>query len=128
MGRGGGSAETRRPDRGKKRAVSGDLGEEDQRELISLRLPDDGRGHKRSPDGDGDDSDLRENISRRLRDDSRQQAPSGAPQQYGLDPAGTATRSTGPVKMSVNWNSKVEELESQAAWDGSCARQARVQA
>ena len=91
MGRGGGRAETRRLDRGKKRAVSGDLGEEDQRESISRRLPDEGRGHKRSSDCDGDDSDLRENISRGLPDDSGQPAPPGAPQQYGLDLAGTVT-------------------------------------
>ena len=82
-------------------------------------MPDEGRGHKRSSDGDGDDSDLRENISRRLPDDSGQPAPSGAPQQYGPDLAGTVTRSTGAVKKSVKWDSKVEEFESQAAWGGA---------
>ena len=53
---------------------------------------------------------MRENISRRLPDEHP--APSGVPQQFGLDVAGTATQ---PVK-SVKWNSKVEEFETQASW------------
>ena len=110
MGRGGGSAETRRPQRGRKRAVSGDLGEEDQRESISRRLPDEGRGQKRSPDGEGDASDARGNVSRRLPDGSGQASPSGSPQQYGPDLAGVVE------KKAVKWNTKVEDFESKAAW------------
>ena len=113
MGRGGGSSEARRSHRGKKRAVSGDLGEEDQREAISRRLPDEGRVQKRSPDENRDGSDLRENISRRLPDEHP--ALSGVPQQFGPDVAGAVTK---PAK-SVKWNSKVEQFETQASWRGA---------
>ena len=55
MGRGGGSAETRRSHRGRKRAASGDLSDTDQREAISRRLPDAvvDRGHKRASSDNG---------------------------------------------------------------------------
>ena len=99
--------------RGRKRAVSGDLDEKDQRVSISRRLPDEGRGQKRSPDDNRDDSDLSENISRRFPDE--QPAPSGVPQQFGPDVAGAVKK---PVK-SVKWNSKVEEFETQASWGGA---------
>ena len=52
MGQRGGSAETRRPQRGRKRAVSGELDVDDQRESISRRLPEETRGQKRSSDND----------------------------------------------------------------------------
>ena len=86
MGRGGGSAETRRSHRGEKRAVSVEFSEGEQRESISRRLPDD-RGQKRSSDGDGDV------ISRRLPDDDGQPAPTGVPLQLGPDMAGAVDRS-----------------------------------
>ena len=82
MGRGGGIAETRRSQRGRKRVVSGDMSEADQREAISRRLPDNDpeRGQKRSSDGEGDVEDQRESISRRLPDDNVPPTPVGPPQ------------------------------------------------
>ena len=90
--------------KGKKRAASGDLDEEDQRESVSRRLPDEERGHKRSSDDNIDDSDRRESISRRLPDDDGRPEPSGAPVQHSPDEAGAI------AKKSVTWNFKVEEF------------------
>ena len=114
MGRGGGNAETRRSQRGRKRVVSGDMSEADQREAISRRLPDDDpvRGQKRSSDGEGDVQDQRESISRRLPDDNAP-APAGTPQSYGPDIAGAVE------KRKVRWDTDVETFEAQSTWGGA---------
>ena len=115
MGRGGGSAETRRSHRGKKRAVSGELDDVDQRESISRRLPEEERGQKRSSDGDGDFADQRENTSRRLPDDGGQRVPTGTPQPLSPGTAGAVVRS----KKKVRWDSDATESASRAAWGGT---------
>ena len=92
-GRGGGSAETRRSQRGKKRAVSGELKESDQRESISRRLPEETRGHKRASDRDREVEDQRESISRRLPDEDERPVPAGIPQPFSPDSAAAAMRS-----------------------------------
>ena len=115
MGRGGGNAETRRSQRGRKRVVSGDISEADQRESISRRLPDDStdRGQKRSSVDDGDVEDQRESISRRLPDESDRPTPFGQPQPLTPDMVGVIE------KKKVAWKSDVEQFETQAAWGGS---------
>ena len=102
MGRGAGSAETCRSHREKKRAVSGELGEEDHRESISRRLFDDGRGQKRPADGDGDVVDQRESISRRIPNDDGQPTPTGTPQQFSPDTVGAFARSAGIYEMKLD--------------------------
>ena len=118
MGRRGGNAETRRSQRERKRLVSGDLSEADQRESVSRRLPDsdNGRGQKRAPDNDGDADDQRENVSRRLPDSDDQQTPAGAPTSLGPDAAGAVEKLD---RKKVKWNSGVEEFEADAAWGGA---------
>ena len=115
MGRGGGSAETRRRFKGKKRAASGEVDPEDEREAISRRLPDEpqDQGRKRAASGDVADDDARESVSRRL------------PDADTSDQAGAVNI---PKKKTVRWDSDVKEFEKHVAWGGSRRDMATVRA
>ena len=116
MGQRGGSAETRRSHRGKKRAVSGELGENDHRESISRRLPEETRGQKRSSEDGGEIADQRESISRRLPDSDEHPALVRTSQPISPEMAGAVSKSE---KKKVKWNWDVEDFESKAAWEGA---------